>query len=217
MATSILSVSKLEAKKFLDAGHRNVHVVGHCLSAPSTHTGFSSRHGLLFVGALRDDDSPNVDSLLWFINNVLPQLKNACNAKLYVVGDVSAPSLQAIDDPSVIFTGRVENVKRFYDRCRVFIAPTRYAAGIPHKVHEAAAFGLPCVVSTLLLNQLGWIHGNETLSACSAEDFIECCTALYHDEPLWSSVQSNALNAIKKECSPEVFQDGIKRALSSLN
>ena len=36
--------------------------------------------------------------------------------------------------------------------CKVFIAPTRFAAGIPHKVHEATANGIPCVTTELLAN-----------------------------------------------------------------
>ena len=34
-----------------------------------------------------------------------------------------------------------------YDRARLFIAPTRFASGLPHKIHEAAAFGLPVVTT----------------------------------------------------------------------
>jgi hypothetical protein len=36
--------------------------------------GFEARRDMLFVGALREDESPNVDSLLWFIENSLPAI-----------------------------------------------------------------------------------------------------------------------------------------------
>jgi glycosyltransferase involved in cell wall biosynthesis len=46
--------------------------------------------------------------------------------------------------------GPQPDLRPFYDAARVFIVPTRYAAGIPFKAHEAAAFGVPLVVSGVI-------------------------------------------------------------------
>ena len=120
---------------------------------------FSAREGILFVGALRDEGSPNVDSILWFIVNVLPLIeKEIPDINLYIVGDKGAQSLASIEKTNVSFLGRLENLKEIYNNCRVFIAPTRFAAGIPHKVHEATAMGIPSVTTPLLAEQLDWQH-----------------------------------------------------------
>ena len=57
----------------------------------------------------------------------------------------------------------IDDIRPFYNQARLFVAPTRYAAGIPHKVHEAAAYGLPIVTTSLIAQQLGWKHETELL------------------------------------------------------
>ena len=54
---------------------KSVHVLGHMMTTSPGNNSFVDREGLLFVGALRDEGSPNVDSLLWFCVNVLPLIE----------------------------------------------------------------------------------------------------------------------------------------------
>jgi hypothetical protein len=95
------------------------------------------------------------------------------------------------------------------------VAPTRFAAGIPHKVHEAASRGIPSVISDLLREQLGWTHGIEALSASvrNADLFADCCVQLYQDETLWNSVRAAALHSVRTECAPERFRQTLRQAL----
>jgi len=58
------------------------------------------------------------------------------------------------DHPRVTLRGPVTDLTPLYDSHRVFVAPTRFAAGVPYKVHEAASFGLPVVATDLLRRQL---------------------------------------------------------------
>lgn len=216
-ATTVVSVCDRDAEMFRDAGHQNVHVVGHSLTVDMSKADFAARSGFLFVGALRGSESPNVDALMWFCSDVLPRLRDRIGVEVpvYVVGDATAPVLSSIDDPFVLFMGRVGSIKSLYERCRVFIAPTRYAAGIPHKVHEASAMGLPSVISDVLLSQLGWSHDREVLSAKTAEDFAAHCESLYTDEARWSMVRERAVKAVEEECDPEAFSEAVKAMISS--
>jgi glycosyltransferase involved in cell wall biosynthesis len=61
--------------------------------------------------------------------------------------------------------GHVGNLVPLYENCKVFVASTRFATGIPWKVHEAMAHGIPCVISQLLADQLGVSHGVEAMVA----------------------------------------------------
>ena len=83
------------------------------LSAPGRKMPFL-RKNLLFVGALREDDSPNVDSLVWFIEQCWPAIRTAePEIKLVVVGDNTAPSLNEINDKRIIFKGRRASIESF--------------------------------------------------------------------------------------------------------
>ena len=208
IADTIVTVSDREAAIFEKMQFQNTVVIGHTIAPAPTAKDFHAREGLLFVGALRDDASPNVDSLLWFIINVLPLIERRIpGIQLHVVGDNSAPSLATVEVDAVRFRGRMGSIESLYDSCRVFVAPTRFAAGIPHKVHEAAAKGLPAVTTALLAEQLGWHDDEQLLVADAAKDFAEQCVRLYQDEKLWQQLQRNGLEAIARDCAEQQFND----------
>ena len=209
-ASRVAAVSPQEARLFHQFGLRQTFVVGHHLDPQPTEKPFAERAGLVFVGALRDKDSPNVDSLLWFLINCLPLIEVECpGVKLTVVGDDTAPSLAAVSKANVVFTGRLDSLDEVYSDARVFIAPTRFAAGIPHKVHEAASRGLPTVATTLLAGQLGWKHEQEMLCADDAAGFAAQCLRLNNDEALWNRLRSNGLAAVERDCSPAAFRQAV--------
>lgn len=89
------------------------------------------------------------------------------------------------------------------------VAPTRFAAGIPHKVHQAAAFGVPVVATTLIAEQASWLDGHDLLAASDASGFAEACTRLHRDEALWTAIRGNALDRCAADCSPETFRRSV--------
>ncbi|MBE65572.1 MAG: glycosyl transferase family 2, partial [Gammaproteobacteria bacterium] len=214
MADSVIAVSKQEAETYRDHGIKNVHVLGHRIVPNPGSNNFIDREGLLFVGALRDDGSPNVDSLLWFCINVLPLIQEELKIKIYVVGDLGASSLFTIQKENISFLGKVKDLNVIYNQCRVFIAPTRFAAGIPHKVHEAAASGIPCVTTGLLAEQLQWTHEKELLIGNTSEKFAAECIRLYRDQRLWEDIRKHGLNAVKEDCSKATFRNNLKSIFS---
>jgi len=206
LADSIICVSTNEAELYKSRGYSNTQVLGHSIKTNLTPMRFEQRKDLLFVGALRDENSPNVDSLHWFIKEIFPKLlEKIPDIRLLIVGDNLAPSLSNLIDRNIDFLGRLDDISTFYNTCRLFIAPTRFAAGIPHKVHEAASFGLPCVTTTLLAEQLNWQDGKQLLAADSAELFTEKCLELYLNMDLWKLIRSNATKSVEEDCSSEHF------------
>ncbi len=218
MAHAVTTVSEKEAKYFHSTSGAHVHVLGHSLISSPTPSSFSSRRDILFVGALDDEDSPNVDSLVWFVKEAWPCLSPSLEpgASLVVVGRNGAPGVQALAGSGIHLVGRVDSLDSYYDRARVFIAPTRYAGGIPHKVHEAAAYGVPVVTTSLLADQLGWHDGVELLMADSPEAFAARVGELYRNPDLWEAVRSAALERVGRDCDPEVFRRELRKLLSGM-
>ncbi|MCC5866645.1 MAG: glycosyltransferase [Wenzhouxiangella sp.] len=207
----VIAVSAREAALFEHGGRTAVHVLGHRLELQPTSQPFVERSGFLFVGALRDDESPNVDSLLWFCEHVAPRLRAELGPafRLFVAGDASASRLAGLDADWLHLLGRLDSLELVFSACRVFIAPTRFAAGIPHKLHDAAARGLPAVATSLLAEQLGWQAGKELLVADTAADFADACLALYRDALRWQSIREAALFAVERDGSPASFDASV--------
>jgi GT2 family glycosyltransferase len=205
-ASAVVTVSELEASHYRLAGYHDVHVLGHALEVQPTAPAFEARQGFLFVGALLLDDSPNADSLVWLVTQVWPRIQQslAGTAVLDVVGPCEAPTVQALAGPSVVIHGAVDDLRPFFERTRVFVVPTRYAAGIAHKAHEAAAHGVPMVTSALIAEQLAW-QDVVTVGATPAA-FAEACVALHTDAKRWGQQREACLQAVARDCSPASFR-----------
>ena len=216
-ASVILAVNELEAANFRLAGARDVRVLGHALEARPTEAPFEARRDLLFVGAMDEDESPNADSLDFFVREVMPRLDALIGADwvLRVVGRNGAARVRSLAGPRVQLLGRIDDLRPLYAQSRVFIAPTRYAAGIPMKVQEAAARGLPSAVTSLLSRQLGWRDGEAVTVGDSAEDFARACQRLYQDAALWEAVRAGALARVASECTPAAFNATVAAVLET--
>ncbi|MFC1770119.1 glycosyl transferase, partial [Nitrospirota bacterium] len=77
------------------------------------------------------------------------------------------------------------------------------------RVHEAAAHGLPTVVTDALREELGWEHDKDLLSAGinDAQSFAQQCVRLYSNEELWTRVRNNALRRIEVDCGKHAFEE----------
>ncbi|NRF66815.1 glycosyltransferase [Aquincola sp. S2] len=205
-ADGIVTVSEAEARHFRDAGFAAVDVLGHAITSAPTAAEFSARRGFLFVGALGPDDSPNTDSVLWFVRECWPTIVESLGgeARLDIVGPCDSESVRALAAPSIEVHGRVDDLTSYFERARVFVVPTRFAAGIPHKAHEAAARGLPMVVTPLIADQLGW-QAWEVPARDAPGPFASACIALHDDEAQWRAARDYLLKAIDVDCAPGVF------------
>jgi GT2 family glycosyltransferase len=214
-ASLILAVNEYEANKFRNGTNIPVQVIGHSLKPAPTVAPFEVRSDILFVGLLDYDLTPNVDSIIWFVQEVMPELDRLLGAwyKLRLVGANASKKIQSLASARVELLGRVDELRPCYEAARIFIAPTRYAAGLPWKVHEAAAFGLPVVTTTLIAEQLGWRDSVELLAADRAPDFAMACCRLYTDCQVWSSLRQQALERIARDCDPVEFQSRISALL----
>src|SRR5262249_20552836 len=75
LANCVIAVSSSDAETFREHGIANVQVVGHALQPCPTRRSFPERQGFLFVGAIHEEASPNGDSMIWFLEQVLPEIQ----------------------------------------------------------------------------------------------------------------------------------------------
>jgi glycosyltransferase involved in cell wall biosynthesis len=177
-----------------------------------TARNFGERTGFLFVGAM--SGMPNRDAVLWFSREIWPKLRSLVGGELSfsVVG--AQPPAEIREVPHVDVLGQVADLTPLYDRARIFVAPSRLAAGIPIKVQTAAAHGLPVVCTSILAEELGWHNEVELLVADDAEEFAKCCARLYSDASLWQRLRTHALDRVARECSHQTFADILAQALA---
>jgi len=96
----------------------------------------------------------------------------------------------------------------------VFVAPARFAAGIPLKIYDAAAHGIPIVTTPLLASQLSWTAGRELLVGADAPELAAECVRLYTDSSLWEQMRAAALARVTAECARTVFTDRLRKIIA---
>jgi glycosyltransferase involved in cell wall biosynthesis len=217
---SIVAVSGRDAQSLRSLGLSDVHVLGHLREVALTPRAWRDRAGLLFVGAFAAPDSPNYDSLCWFVDAVLPLIEQALGyeTRLTIAGSMGegVDLARFADHPRITLRGEVVDTIPLYDAHRVFVAPTRFAAGVPYKVHEAASYGVPVVATELLRAQLGWQNERDLLSADPAdpEAFARHVLALYRSEEVWTSVRNNAAERVRTECGRDAYERAVREILA---
>ena len=214
-----VAVTAAEADALRGFGFPAVQVVGHMVEPNPTALSFEQRSGMLFVGAIHNRDSPNFDSLVWLVEAVLPLVEAELKweTRLTIAG-YTAPGIDLTRfarHPRITLRGSVADLSPLYDAHRVFVAPTRYAAGAPFKVLEAASRGLPVIATELLRGQLGW-RGEQEILAADADDaasFAACIVALHRDRSLWRTIRDGALQRLRREYGGEQFSEAVAAVL----
>jgi glycosyltransferase involved in cell wall biosynthesis len=136
---------------------------------------------LVFTGKM--DFRPNVDSVLWFAEKVLPLvLREAPGAFFWVVGKDPHPRLASVaDQPSVAVTGWVEDVRPYITRAAVYVIPLRIGGGTRLKVPEAMAMGKAIVSTTLGCEGFALESGRHLVIADTPDEFAAAVVALLRD------------------------------------
>jgi len=135
-----------------DLGHeqRPIHVIPNGVDTGyfNTRQNMKNEDAVVFTGSM--DWLPNDDAITYFCKEILGLVWQKNNTlKLYVVGKNPSKSVKTLSrrDVRVIVTGRLEDVRPFIDRAKIFIVPLRIGGGTRLKILEAMAMGC-AVIST---------------------------------------------------------------------
>jgi glycosyltransferase involved in cell wall biosynthesis len=212
----VISVSDAEGKKFAEHGKAKVFTLAHAVTPRPTPRPFAEREGFLFVGPIWNLQTPNGDAVAWFIREVLPLItqKLGPQVKFSVAGHCDPALVSELEVGPVEFLGSLDDVAPAYDRARVFVAPARFAAGVPLKIYDAAAHGLPIVTTSLLASQLSWTAGRELLVGADASELAAECVRLYTNSSLWEQMRASALARVTADCSRTVFADRLEKIIA---
>lgn len=216
-ASAVISASAYEAELLRASGCKNVHVVRHRVTAQPTEARFEDRNIALFVGPMYSG-SPNAEAMLWFSAEVLPLiLERVPEFRTVAVGVASVDVEAELESRGVELAGHVSHLNGVYEACRVFVAPVLFGAGVPLKIYEAAARGVPVTTTSLGAFQLGWSDGVELRSSHSAEGFAAGCIELWSDPTAWGGLRHRALQRVLEQCNEDRFSNSLLTALSSIN
>jgi sugar transferase (PEP-CTERM/EpsH1 system associated) len=149
---------------------------------------------LLFTGTM--NYFPNSDAVIYFCNNVFPLIqKRYPDATFYIVGNHPTEQIRRLSDQKgVVVTGYVPDIRPYFEKASVFVAPLRAGSGIQTKNLEAMAMGIPVVTTSIGAMGLEAETDTELLIADTPETFAERVIHLIENP----DIRQNLANAGRK-------------------
>jgi len=176
---------------------------------------FSERKGVVFIGSF--PHHPNADALQYFVEKIHPLLKEQINDEIiHVIGPEPPDWLQKLATNKLHITGYVPDVKPYFDRCKLSIAPLRYGAGVNGKVILSMSYGVPVVASSVAAEGIPLTKGDDILVADDPVTFSQAIGELYHNEQLWNQLSKNGLKIINEHYSIETNRFRLVEILQDL-
>ncbi|MCK4546254.1 MAG: glycosyltransferase [Candidatus Eisenbacteria sp.] len=138
---------------------------------------------LLWIGSLRW--LPNVDSLEWFVDEILPRILHfRPMATVAIAGSSPPPWLKSIAQrgPGIRILGEVENAHDLMARSRIVLVPLRIGSGVRVKIIEALAMKRAVLSTTLGCEGIEVEPGKHLVVADEPDDFAREAIRLLEDE-----------------------------------
>lgn len=157
-------------------------------------------HNLVFTGSM--DWLPNEDAIRYFTEQIMPRIKrDVPGVTLTVVGRNPYPGLVELSkrDPSVVVTGRVDDVRPFMEEAAVYIVPLRIGGGTRLKIYEGMAMEKAIVSTSIGAEGLPVVDGREIVLADTPESFADAVIKLVGDEVLATEIGQRAAERVRSE------------------
>ena len=145
---------------------------------------------------------PNIEAVEFLCYAILPiVIQKYPKIKVLISGTQPTPRVLALQSQHVLVTGRVEDVRASFAKCRMLVAPMQSSIGLQNKLLEAMAMGIPCVTSYLANNALKAKNGEQILVASSPQEYANQIFSLLENNSLYSTLVENARLFIKNNYS----------------
>jgi len=203
----VIVVSEVEKDVLLNEDSKlRVRVVPHVYRVASSIPGYEERDNLIFIGGFMH--SPNVDGILWFVDKIFPKIKEKLpGIRLYVIGSNPTEEILCLNSEQIMVTGYVKDVEPLFNRCRVFVAPLRYGAGIKGKILQSMSYGVPVVTTTIGAEGMDLANGENAMVVSEEAEFAKGVVRLYSDGSLWNKLSRNSVAHVKRNHTPELCRD----------
>ena len=157
-------------------------------------------HNLVFTGSM--DWLPNEDAIRYFTEQIMPRIKQTIpDLTLTVVGRNPYPALLELSkqDPSIVVTGRVEDVRPFMERAAAYVVPLRIGGGTRLKIYEAMAMEKATVSTSIGAEGLPVKNGEEIMLADNAESFAAAVVQLLGDSDAAHAMGRRAAKSVRDQ------------------
>ncbi len=168
---------------------------------------------VVFTGSL--DWRPNVDAMNFFLDEVWPRIvAQSPGSRMTIVGRNPMQNLRdrVRNQPSVVLTGTVDDVRPYMDRAAVYVVPLRIGGGSRLKILEAFAMKKPVVSTTVGAEGLRVENGREICIADGPEAIAKAVLHLFNHPEMGRELGRAGRQLVESSYRWEVLAQGLESA-----
>lgn len=132
---------------------------------------------VVFWGAMNRPE--NEEAALWFIENVMPSLKDI---RFVIIGAHPSEKIKTFVSERIVVTGFVDNPKSYFETCLCMVVPLKNGAGIKIKVLEGMSAGIPVLTNQIGIEGIPAENGHDYYHCETYQDYILAIRRLLEDE-----------------------------------
>lgn len=159
---------------------------------------------IIFWGAMSRKE--NSDSAIWFIDMVMPLLKDI-DCRFVVVGANPPNELLEKQSNRIIVTGFVDDPDVYFCDSACMVVPLVIGAGIKIKVLEGLSSGIPIISNNIGIEGIDVVNGLNYLHAETAQEFANAITKIMNDKELSDAISEKAKYMIRKNYNEKASTD----------
>lgn len=225
LCQGILAGDDVDAALLHRLGYGNVVQLPYAVVPEQMETGaevFARRKGVLFPLPIYQAGDAGHDGFDWFCLAIMPHLQRHFKDHFSIdVGGYHHPSVDiGFYERMAPLDGfaETERLATVLKQCRVVMDPARVLAATAIEIVEAAAQGVPAIISSAQMERLGWKDGQEALDGGvnAPEHFAQQIIRLYEEPELWESLRIKAYEFVSKEHSATKQREIFDRVLEQL-
>jgi sugar transferase (PEP-CTERM/EpsH1 system associated) len=158
---------------------------------------------ILFVGNM--GYFPNVQAVEFFMDKVFPMIRRIKkDVRVFIVGPNPSRKIRYYaDNVNIFVTGLVSDVREYFYRSKVAVAPMQSGSGIQNKILEAMACGVPVVSTSIGNSGIGARNEKDILIADEVNLFAEKIELLFKDKDKREKISLNGRRFVEQKFSWE--------------
>jgi sugar transferase (PEP-CTERM/EpsH1 system associated) len=171
-------------------------------------------YDLIFTGNM--GYPPNINSAVFLVKEILPLIMEKLpNIKVLISGANPSQKVLSLKSRNVIVSGWVEDMREWYAKSKIFIAPMLIGTGMQNKLLEAMAMKLPSITSELANSAIGALSGKEILTGQSPEEYAEHVLSLLNDSDKIKIIGEQGYTFVKNNFKWEVVNQKLNELICS--
>jgi len=173
----------------------------------------TKKYDLVFTGNM--SYPPNIEGVSYLVEKVLPLIwKDNPEINLAIIGANPSNKVQKLASDKVYVSGWVDDMRNYYAKSKLFVAPMLIGTGLQNKLLEAMAMRIPCITTPLANNALKAIPDESVLIASDPEEFKACIMKLLKNPDLSDKISNNAFKFVGENYS---WENSTKRLEEIMN